>query len=194
MKTTVEAGLAYLAYAKQHSEMVQPCKETGMVYYIETNLLCQLYERTPTEDLKEKVLSTTKTSIAQFQNEPDDIRKDYERMLLLKMAFCHLGLNLFGKRIENAILVSGDKKLAKGCLDFIERPDIWERMESRRKMLYYIANAEFYRQEKNMDLCLLNAREAERYARKNDWTAELPNINHMLNEVEQCVSGQTKNL
>ncbi|XP_053389835.1 uncharacterized protein LOC128552793 [Mercenaria mercenaria] len=184
MKTTLDNGLVYLQYAREHSERVLPCKDTGMVYYIEINLLSQKYEQNPTEEMKKEVIKTTERAIAQFSNEADDIRKDYERMLMLKMAYCYLGLSLFGKRINDVKVSDGDRQSAKKCNDFIEIPDIWERMESRRKMLYHIAKAEYYRQEMVHDLSLLNAKEAERFAQENKWTAELPNILDLIEVLE----------
>lgn len=185
MNSTVDEGLAFLQYSREHSEHVMPCKDTGMVYYIEINLLSQKYEINPSKGMKQEVLKSIERAIAQFCTEPENIRKDYERMLMLKMAFCHLGLSLFGKKIEDVLVTDEDRKSAKKCFDFIEKPDVWERMERRRKMLYFLAVSEYYRQESVFELSLLNAKEAERIAKENKWTAELPNILDLIDDVEE---------
>lgn len=134
-----------------------------MVYYIKANLLSQKYELNPTEEVREDILKTIRQAMTQFQSEADDMRKDYTRMLMLKMAYCYLGLNLFGKNVKDAVISEDDRKSAKPCLDFIETQDIWKRMESRRKMLYYIAKAEYYRQGQLFDQSKIYAKEAETF-------------------------------
>lgn len=41
MLETLDTGLAHLLYAKHHAQHIEPGKSTGMVYYIEVNLLSQ---------------------------------------------------------------------------------------------------------------------------------------------------------
>ena len=183
MESTIDQGLAFLEFAKEHAEYVTPCKDTGMVYYIEVNLLTQKYEKSPSPNLKENILKTVELAIGQFSNENDDIRTDYQRMLMLKMVFCYLGIGLFGKRIENVEATETDKEKAKQCLDFIEKPDIWSGMEKRRKMLFFIAKSEYYRQQDTTELAVIHAKEAEALATENQWKAELPNIQGLLQEL-----------
>lgn len=51
----------------QHAILVEPGQETGMVYYIEGNLLTQKYEKDPKDDLKDKVIKTAELAISQFK-------------------------------------------------------------------------------------------------------------------------------
>ena len=172
--------IAYLQYAKEHSEHIAPCKDTGLMYYLEANLYSKVYELTPSKEMKENVLNSIEHAMAQFDNEEEDIRQDYKRMLMLRKAYCYLGLNLFGKKITGASVEKSDRISAKKCLDFVEITDIWTKMESRRKMLYYIAKAEYYREEQIPEMALMFAKMAEENALKNGWTAELPNIKKLL--------------
>jgi hypothetical protein len=186
MKTTLDNGLAYLQFAKQHSIQISPCKDTGMVFYINANLLSQKFELNPSAEMKKELLETIEHAMAHFEKEIDDVRSDYSRMLMLKKAYCYLGLNLFGKKIQEISVSEDDRKSAKNCLDFIEKPDIWKRMESRRKMLYHIAKAEYYRQGQLFESSLMHGKIAFMFAQENSWTAELPNIIDLINDVESA--------
>lgn len=185
MREGIDDGLAYIEYAKEHSEYVTPCKDTGMVYYIEVNLLSQKYEKEPSESLKATILKTTEKGIAQFNEENDEVRKDYQRMLMLKMVFCHLGVGLFGKHIEEAKITTNDIESAKKVLDFIETADMWNGMEKRRQMLFYVAKAEYYKHQGNVDLAIMHATDAEELAKGNNWNAELPNIRNLVSELNR---------
>lgn len=193
MKNSIDDGLTYVQFAKEHAEYVTPCKDTGMVYYIEVNLLSQKYEKDPTQCLKTTILRTSEQGIAQFNSENDEIRKDYQRMLLLKMVFCYLGVGLFCKKIEKAQTTSSERDEAKKVIDFIETPDVWQGMEKRRKMLFYVAKSEYYKQQGNMDLAKVHAKEAEKLGKENSWMAELPNICDMLMELEKSSSSNSEN-
>ncbi|WAQ97800.1 hypothetical protein MAR_022173 [Mya arenaria] len=181
----LDDGLAYLQFAKEHAEYVSPCKDTGMVYYIESNLLLQKYEKQPTDQLKNTVLETIEKGISQFNEECDEIRRDYQRQLMLKMAYCYLGLGLFGKRIVEGQTSASDKDAARKVMEFIESGEVWEGMEKRRKMLFYHAKAEYYRQLNNVDIARVHAKEAEKLARENKWTKELPNISNLLDQLDK---------
>ena len=180
MMESLDTGIAHLMYAKHHAQHIEPGKPTGMVYYIEVNLLFQKYEQNPDPRLKERILRTAEEAISHFTHEVDDIRRDYQRMLMLKMAFCYLGIGLFCRSIENVSNSQDDRMAAKSCLDFIERPENWTGMEKRRKMLFMVAKAEIYRQEKQNDLARCHAVEARKLALEGDWKTELSNIEKLL--------------
>ena len=184
MLESLDSGLAILQYSKHHAEHVVPCKETGMVYYIEVNLLTQKYEKEPDSDLKMKILKTAELAISQFTGEEEAVQKDYQRMLMLKMVFCRLGIGLFGNKIENVVSDDSDQDAAKDYLDFIERPGIWNGMEKRRKMLFQVAKSELYRQRKQYELAIPHAKEAVRIAEENNWHAESPNFKRRLEQLE----------
>ena len=184
MLETLDTGIAHLMYAKHHAQHIEPGKSTGMVYYIEVNLLSQKYEQNPVSELKERILKTAEEAISHFCHEDEDIKTDYQRMLMLKMVFCHLGIGLFCRLIENTSISPDDRKAAKCCLDFIERPDIWAGMEKRRKMLFLVAKSELYRQEKQYDLARCHAIEARKLALEGDWKTELSNIDISLKAIE----------
>lgn len=192
MLESLDVGLGFLQYSKHHAEHVVPCKETGMVFYIEVNLLSQKYEQNPSDNIKKSILKTAELAISQFSGEDENVQKDYQRMLMLKMVFCRLGIGLFGKRINSVKVDDSDREAAKNYMDFIEKPDIWEGMEKRRKMLFQIAKSEFYRQHNQIDLARMHAREAAGIAEENKWNAELPNIKKLINELENHIEPITK--
>ncbi|KAK3580884.1 hypothetical protein CHS0354_008169 [Potamilus streckersoni] len=182
MMESLEAGLGYLNYSKQHAEMLQPCKETGMVFYIEINLLSQIYEKNPVPDLKKQILQRTELAISHFNTE-EEFGNDFHRMLLLKKVFCQLGIGLFGKRIAGVEVDSEDTICAESYLSYLEQPDIWNEMESRRKMLFFIAKCELCRRQGKIDIASMNAERAENLARKNGWKVELANIVRLIEEL-----------
>ena len=190
MLEPLDVGLQYLEIAKQHAIFVEPGQETGMVYYIEGNLLTQKYEKDPTDTLKDEVIKTAEYAISQFENEAQAIRLDYQRMLMLKMVFCYLGLGLFCKTIPNVIVSKIDLQKAKKLLDFVGRPDVWDGMEVRRKMLYHVAMAELSRRGQNKELARCHATEAQKIAQEFDWRTELPNICLLLEDIENVCAVQ----
>lgn len=192
MLESIDVGLGYLQYSKNHAEHVVPCKETGMVFYIEVNLLSQKYEQNPSSEIKKSILKTAELAISQFSGEDENVQKDYQRMLMLKMVFCRLGIGLFGKRINSVKVDDSDREASKNFMDFIEKPNIWEGMEKRRKMLFQIAKSELYRQHNQIDLARMHAREAAEIAEENKWNAELPNIKKLVNELENHIEPITK--
>ncbi|XP_060596436.1 uncharacterized protein LOC132750459 [Ruditapes philippinarum] len=185
MKDSVDDGLAYVQFAKEHAEHVSPCKESGMVYYIEVNLLSQKYEADPSDHLKTNILKTSEQGIAQFIDENEEVKNDYQRMLLIKMIFCYLGVGLFCKKIEKSKTSKADIEEAKKIIDFVETSNIWRGMEKRRKMLFYVAKSEFYKQQGNLDLAMVHAKEARKLGHENHWSAEVVNITQMVDELER---------
>ena len=184
MNEGIETGLSILQFSKQHAENIVPCRDSGMVYYIEINLLFQIYECQPTDSLKQRILKTAELAISQFVDEPESIRNDYKRMLLLKMVFCRLGIGLFGNRIKGTVVTARDLHAAKNYLDFIELPEIWEGMEARRKMLFNLAKAEYFKHQGQTDMAIMYAKEAHKLATEKQWKAELPPIKLLLGELE----------
>ncbi|KAL3841356.1 hypothetical protein ACJMK2_019514 [Sinanodonta woodiana] len=187
MMESLEVGLGYLNYAKQHAEMVEPCKETGMVFYIEVNLLSQIYEKNPVPDLKQQILQRTELAISHFNTE-EEFGNDFHRMLLLKKVFCQLGIGLFGKRIVGVEVDIEDMRCAESYLSYLEHPDIWNEMEARRKMLFFIAKSELCRRQGKIDIASMNAERAENLAKKNYWKVELANIVHLIEELNSVNS------
>ncbi|KAH3833745.1 uncharacterized protein LOC127879248 [Dreissena polymorpha] len=177
----VDDGLSYLQFAKEHAEHISPGKDTGMVYYIETNLLFEKYETNPSSEMKTKILNTIEIGMSHFAEESEDVKRDLKRQLMIKMAYCYLGLGIFGNRIENVAIENSDVVHAKNVIDCIETSEMWDGMEKRRKMLFYHVKAEYYRQIGNMDLSRMYARQANRLAEKYHWTKELQNTSSLLN-------------
>ena len=99
---------------------------------------------------------------------------------MLKMVFWYLGIGLFGNKIQTVESNETDKEKAKNCLDFIEKPEVWNGMEKRRKMLFFIVKSEYYRQQKTTELAMVHAVEAEQIARENEWLAELQTLDKLF--------------
>ena len=191
MKEPLDHGLEYLERAKEHAEGVAPCYETGMVFYIEVNLLTQKYETSPTDDLKTRILKTAELAIAQFGDEREDVKIDYQRMLILKMVFCYLGISLLCKKLGNVTPSVEDLNSAEKCLTFVEKPEVWDGMENRRKMLFYLAKSVLYQRKGNTDIAKIHAKEAVKIARKNGWRKELPHILAFLAELKSAGNSRT---
>ena len=178
----LEDGLVHLQYAKAHADSVSPCRESGMGFYIEFNMLSQKYEKDgPTEILKSNLIKTAKTAIGHFNEEDkESIRKDFRRMLLLKIAYVHLGIGTFGNTINAATVSENDVRSAKSILDEIEEPELWRRMEMRRKMFYHIAKSRFYHIRKQYDLASAQAKTAKALSEEGNFTRELPHIEELI--------------
>ena len=182
---SVDDGLVYVQYAKEHAEHVSPCSETGIVYCLEVDLLSQKYEKNPSEQLKANILQISEQGIDQFCNETEEVKKEYQRTFLLKRIFCYLGVGQFCKKIESAETTEKDIEEAKNVIDFIETSAIWKGMEKKRKMLFYVAKSEFYKQLGNQDLAIVHAKEAHKLGRENNWLVEIENVSEMIEELEK---------
>lgn len=182
MKEPLDNGIAHLYFAREHSAGITPCYESGMVLYIEHNLLVQKYQLQPDSEIKGNLIKLAEDAIFHFGEEDESMRIDYKRMLLLKIAFIYLGIGLFGENMDVSI-DEEDLKSAKDCLDCVERPDLWNGMETRRKMFFHIAKSKYYEQQKVSDLAVLNAKKAKKLAKIGQFNKELMNIERTIFEL-----------
>ncbi len=188
MKEPLEVGLYMLEDALKLSEHLQPCKDTGMVLYIFINIMLQMYEKTPTMDIKIKIIGKIDEAInVHFADGPSFLREDYTRMLHLKMAFCYLGIGLFGNIVEGCQVSGEDLKSARTCLNLIESGQA--KLDNRRRMFYFTAKSVLFRKLGSPREALEMASLAKEKAEVCGYKKELEPIIELTGDLEQELTG-----
>jgi hypothetical protein len=168
-----QCSLSYVEQAIQQSQGIFPGRETGMVHYIYFNMLSSEYEQNPTRALKIKLLDIAKKTIDHFAMEKNEqVNLDYRRFLLIKIAMIHLGIGIFGDFIPNTDVDFDDLRSSNDCLQEIEKPDMWSRMEVRRKMFYNTAKSKVKVEENNIPGALQHLENAKIFAVDGNYDRE----------------------
>ncbi|XP_067661189.1 uncharacterized protein [Haliotis asinina] len=182
----IEDGLKELNVAKSHSEFIQPCKDTGMVLYIEVNLLMQLFEKNPTPELKMKIIRRLDEAInVHFAEEVPDVREDYTRMLYLKMVFCYLGIRVDAGTITGYTPSVEDIQNAESCLTLIDRLPVL--LDKRRLMFYHVAKSVLFKYRGVLDLAQDHVNAAVVKAKEGQFEKEHSSIKHLADNVREVI-------
>ncbi|KAK6168359.1 hypothetical protein SNE40_020910 [Patella caerulea] len=178
----LEAGLSEMMHAKMHSEHIVPCKEAGMVYYQEIDIMVRQYEKETTENIKNDMLNRCRLALGQFEHEDSAVKEDFTRMLYLRMANIYLGLNVFGRVIKNASVTEVDIAAAQQCLKNVKAT--WAGIDLRRQMFYYIAKAVLSEKRNRPDIALVKSKLALEMANSGKFKNEQPSIQTLIEKYE----------
>ncbi|ESP00075.1 hypothetical protein LOTGIDRAFT_158307 [Lottia gigantea] len=182
LEEPLDHGLAHLMTAKMHSEMIVPCKEAGMVYYQEIDILVRKYEIETNDVMKQDMLSRCRLALNQFDEETSAVKEDFTRMLFLRMANIYLGINVFGSVIAHVQISDGDLREAENCLKMVK--STWNGMDTRRKMFYYIAKAVLNQNRNRPDIALVKSKLALELANQGKFLNEKPSIEILIQKFE----------
>ncbi|XP_060064395.1 uncharacterized protein LOC132544763 [Ylistrum balloti] len=178
----VEEALSYVEQAKQRLQTLPACRESGVVLYIEYNMLIsQKYEKDPTLKMKKRLLEIGKESIDHFCREQEMVGKDFRRMVLIKQAHLHLGIGLFYNNLDSVDITAEDKNQAETILKEIRKEENMQRMENRWHVAFHVANSKLLHLEGKPNEALTEMQNAEKHAREGKFNKELSNI-------EDCVT------
>ncbi|OWF35932.1 uncharacterized protein LOC110442321 [Mizuhopecten yessoensis] len=173
----VEEALSYVEEAKQRLQTLPACRESGVILYIEYNMLIsERYEKDPTVKMKNLLLKIGSESIDHFCREQETVGKDFRRMVLIKQALLLLGIGLFLNDVDNVFVTDEDKKQAETILQEIRKEENWKRMEHRWHVAYYVANSKLLRLEGQSEKALDEMQKASKYAIDGTFKKELGNI------------------
>jgi len=172
----LDEGLSYLHQAKQHMDFIPACRETGIVLYIEYNILSQKFAASPSEELRRTLLQQGGNAIDHFDKEDEEIGLDFKRMILLKICHVHLGIGLFLDFLPDVSVTEHNRQCARCFLEQVRHPRMWNRMETRWKMFYYIAKSRFLEIENKISEALKRAEKAEKCAKAGNFQKERINI------------------
>lgn len=129
------------------SLLVGRCVEISNLLYIYAfNLLCR-YEKYPTKNLRDKVIHIAELGLQSVDEEDESIREFWMRLFIIRIIYCLLGLSFRGDPISGITIDKHCISRAKLMLSEIDR--LWERIESRRKIMYYVAKARVAELERN---------------------------------------------
>ncbi|XP_067661193.1 uncharacterized protein [Haliotis asinina] len=137
MQGNLIQALHLIRSTRSQAELIKPCKDTGTVVYIETNLLLQWYEIHPSEKIKQQLINNCKEAIdVHFSYTSSHIKEDYTQMFLLKMAFSFLGIGCFLGLVPCQVS-SADIQNAEQCLRHVDT----KRLYNRHSMFLCFARA-----------------------------------------------------
>ncbi|XP_033743061.1 uncharacterized protein LOC117329292 [Pecten maximus] len=173
----VEEALSYVEQAKQRLQTLPACRESGVVMYIEYNMLIsEKYEKNPSLEMKNRLLEIGRASINHFCREQETVGKDFRRMVLIKQALLLLGIGLFLNNVDSVVVTEDDRKKAETILKEIRKEENWQRMENRWHVAYYVASSKLLRLRGQSEEALADMQKAEKHAQEGSFKKELGNI------------------
>ncbi|XP_063445006.1 uncharacterized protein LOC134725262 [Mytilus trossulus] len=166
-----DKGDHFLRQAMASSVFIGHCVELiNMLYIFVFNLIC-MYEKSPTVQTLEKILKIAEYSLHCLQEENDCVvRSFWMRMFYLRMVYCLLGISNKGDIIPGCIVLPKHVQRASDLLAEVDK--IWNGIETRRKMFYYVAQARIEELEnppEEIDLALEFINMATEIARKGNF-------------------------
>lgn len=128
-------------YAKFLAEFGSaPVEYANVLYYIILCKLCRI-QHSPTTKLKESLLKDGERALSMLISDPSDEKNLVtKRVILLRMAFCLLGIGLNGNVSPNYQVSQSDLEKAETFLAEIEMTGV----VARRKMFHYITQSRVY--------------------------------------------------
>lgn len=169
----LKKGLKAAQEARENGERIEPCRETGIVLLIYYNLLCQEYEITRDQSLRDNLITIASESLDHFAQERDEVCFDFRRIVMLKASFIYLGIGLFCD-ILSAPVSESHIKYGKNCLEKALLG--WERMERRWKMIFHFAFARIHQIHKRWDLAYSSVEDSYRFCNDGNFYQEKTNI------------------
>ncbi|OWF46409.1 uncharacterized protein LOC110455767 [Mizuhopecten yessoensis] len=137
-----ERGEEFLTDARVASYHIGACVQLDNMLYIQVfNYLCK-FENNPTDDLRDTIIKLAGMSLQALEDEDDVTRIFWKRMFLLRMVYCLLGISNRCDLIPRC--VARQKYVYKARQLMAEIDKIWDGIESRRRMFYYVARARLH--------------------------------------------------
>ncbi|XP_069138155.1 uncharacterized protein [Argopecten irradians] len=134
-----DEGQTMLVKAQYSAATFTSCLEVANMFYIQVYFLLWEFEATGSPQLKHLLLETAEKGIASLQDEDNDIRVLWTRMFLLRMIFCLLGIGNRANILQGFLPSSQDIAQAQCLLQRLRWEGIWNGIETRREMFYWVA-------------------------------------------------------
>jgi hypothetical protein len=141
----------------ESSFYVESCVELVNFFYARLFFLLAKYKRCPSKGLQQEILKAAEVNLSILEEEPDEgINLFWKRMILLRMAFCLLGLDYKGSPIAGLIPDKYQTVKAKTLLTDVYK--LRKGIDARRQMAYDVAQVRVAELENSttLDLELLN--------------------------------------
>ncbi|XP_069130606.1 uncharacterized protein [Argopecten irradians] len=179
---SLEDGLTYLEDAEHKMELLPACRETGLVLYIKFNFLLMRHERDGTRIDKEELSKLGNSVITHFSTESDTISNDFKRIFLLKKAHMWLDMGVFLNVIGDDTVTASHIAETEKLLKELRRPELWNRMELRAKMVYSAIMSRLAHVKDNMNSpdAIKLAKKALKLAKKGKFPKEEKAIEYNL--------------
>ncbi|KAL3847973.1 hypothetical protein ACJMK2_018860 [Sinanodonta woodiana] len=128
---------------------VENCPLKIDFYYLDVHYLLRKFERDPRESLQKQLIATARKGLELLEGEEESIRCQWTLMIMMRMIFCLLGISNYCRIIVGCTVHLAHAKDLLGNVDIM-----WQYMEQKRKLLYYMARARVAELEDNLDLAL----------------------------------------
>jgi hypothetical protein len=141
----------------ESSFYVESCVELVNFFYARLFFLLAKYKRCPSKSLQQEILKAAEVNLNILEEEPDEgINLFWKRMILLRMAFCLLGLDYKGSPIAGLLPDKYQTVKAKTLLADVYK--LRKGIDVRRQMAYDVAQVRVAELENSttLDLELLN--------------------------------------
>lgn len=148
-----DKGSDFLQRAMVSSTGIGHCVELINMLYIHVFNLIYVFEKNPTYLTLEKIINISEYSLHCLGEEKYDlIRIFWMRMFYLRVTFCLLGISNNCKIIPGFVVLP--KYIKKAKMFIAEVDKMWEGIEARRKMFYYVAQARVCELEDDIEITM----------------------------------------
>lgn len=145
-----DKGEENLRRAMSYSIHIGYCVELVEMLYIYVFNLIGVYEKHPCERVFEKITNIAEYCIQCLQEETKEVIASFwKRRIYLRTMFCFLGISNRGDIIPGIIVLP--KYIRKANDLMIELDKLWDGLETRRLMFYYVAKARLAELEEELE-------------------------------------------
>lgn len=180
----------YIEIAVQNTELVQSCRETGLVFYIKYNFMCLKYERSYDPEIKKSLFRIAEKAVDDFCREYEKVASDFQNIFRIKLAHLRLGIGVLGNNIEWVSITREDIQEAAALLDQVKL----EQLANRWKWGFYIAKAKIDWITGDLENALHIAENAYSLVVKGNFKSEVKGTAEIIETLNLRIDGKTNSL
>lgn len=144
-----EKGDLHINKAMTLSMLIGRCVEIPNFLYIYVFYLLGVYEHFPSKKNRDLIIHISEMGLQSVEYEEDPICRFWMRLFMLRMIYALLGLNFRGEPIPGIAVEESSIYRAKNLLSEVDR--FWSDIETRRKIMYFVAKARISQLEQKKD-------------------------------------------
>lgn len=176
--------------AVQNTELVQSCRETGLVFYIKYNFVCLKYERSCDPEIKKSLFRIAEKAVDDFCREYEKVASDFQNIFRIKLAHLRLGIGVLGNNIEWVSITREDIREATVLLNQVKL----EQLSNRWKWGFYIAKAKINWITGDLENALHIAENAYSLVVKGNFKSEIKGTTEIIETLNLRIDGKTNSL
>lgn len=142
-------GGRYIQKAIMSSYFLGCCVAIPNFLYIYVFFLLCVYEQNPSKENRKHIIRISEMGLQSVEDENELISRFWVRIFMLRMIYALLGLSFKGEPITAIYVEPRCISRAKKLLSEVD--SLWDTIESRRKIMYFVAKARISQLEEKAD-------------------------------------------